>query len=170
MFSLDIVIASLGLIGILLSSMIAWDYTTNSIDAKERRNKLEAASFHTLSVLIETPGDPANWLEVTFNESNILSLGFASNSSTGLKHEGPWSLSRQKIDHLNSSHYNITKKILGLDGYEFSLTLKIYNGTGFVNNYSLSGERGNESEVSQKKRYALVDGSWVEIVLAVFDG
>ena len=169
-FSLDFLIAVIAFAAILTASAVVWDYTAKKTGAAEKRNGLELAAMNTLSALIETPGNPSNWSRLpaqNFNPSNVFSLGFAKNITHGLDFGGSWILDRKKLSYINSSTYNTTKNILGLAGYEFNLTLMDYNGTGFVFNYSVSGDFGNASNVVKHTRYAMIDGKKAEISLKV---
>ena len=169
-FSLDILIAMLAFITILVSSIIIWDYSTETINIKERRNELESASMNVLSLLIETTGIPSNWSNFAiqdFNESNVHAIGLAKNNSLGLSYSGPWEIDQKKIYYLNSSTYERTKKILGLAGFEFDLTLKIYNGSDYASNYSVSGNITDASDITKLRRYALMDGQRAELILKV---
>jgi len=162
-FSLDLVIAFLVFIGILLSSFVIGDYTTENLEQREIRTELELASIYALSALIETPGVPANW---SSDPSNLTSLGISKNNSYSLTFDGPWVIDEKKIFSLNESNYNQTKSSLGLDAYNFSVTLNTYNGSEYTFNYSL-GANVSGDEVLQLRRYALLNGDWAEVILKV---
>lgn len=169
-FSLDFIIAVIAFAAILTASAVVWDYTAKKTDAAEKRNGLELASMNILSALMETQGNPSNWSSLqlqNFNSSNVFSIGFAKNYTHGLDFDGSWIIDGGKIHYINSSTYNAAKNILGLEGYEFNLTLRTYNGTGFVFNYSVSGEFGNASNIVKHTRYAMIDGKKAEISLKV---
>ncbi len=169
-FSLDFLIAIIAFAAILTASAIVWDYTAKKTDAAEKRNGLELAAINVLSALIETQGSPSNWSRLhvqSFNSSNVFSIGLAKNITHGLDFSGSWVLDRKKLNYINSSNYNMTKNILGLSGYEFNLTLSTYNGTGFVFNYSVSGDFGNASNIVKHTRYTMIDGKKAEISLKV---
>lgn len=169
-FSLDMLIAMLAFVVILTSSIMIWDYSIETISSKERRNELELASIHVLSSLIETTGIPSNWNDLPlkdFNETNIHAIGLVKNSPLGLNYKGPWEIDLKKINYLNSSTYNKTKKILGLEGYNFNLTIKKYDGNNFVFNYSVGGNISNATEVISLTRYALLDSQKAELILKV---
>ena len=79
-FSLDGIVAVITFIIILIASMWLWDYSREKIHLTERRADLEIISKNALSVLVETPGNPANWTNLSdsdFNRTNIYSLGLA---------------------------------------------------------------------------------------------
>ena len=169
-FSLDFLVAVIAFAAILTASAVVWDYTAGKTDSTEKRNEIELAAMNVLSVLIETQGNPSNWSRLpvqNFNSSNVFSLGLAKNITHGLDFDGSWIIDREKLVYINSSAYNIAKNILGLAGYEFNLTLRTYNGTGFVSNYSVSGDLGNASNIARYTRYAMIDGKKAEISLKV---
>ena len=169
-FSLDMLIAMLAFITILVSSIVIWDYSQETINSKERRNELELASMNVLSTLIETPGIPSNWSDFPiqeFNESNVHAIGLAKNNSLGLSHKGSWEIDQKKLHYLNSSTYEQAKKILGLAGFEFDLTIKIYNGSDYAFDYSVSGNITNAPDITKLRRYALMDGQRAELILKV---
>ncbi|MBI2130693.1 hypothetical protein HYU10_02890, partial [Candidatus Woesearchaeota archaeon] len=72
----------------------------------------------------------------------------------------------KKLRYLNSSSYNKTKVMLGLQGYEFNLTVNKFNGSSFALNYSVSGEI-QSANVVKRTRYALLDNKRAELVLMV---
>ncbi|MBI2661775.1 hypothetical protein HYX09_05940 [Candidatus Woesearchaeota archaeon] len=168
-FSLDMLIAMMGFVILIISASLLWDYSLNSIDARENRYSMELAASGVLSSLLETQGNPSNWSSLPisqFNESNIDSLGLAKNSTLGLSHEGLWEIDWKKLRYLNSSSYNKTKVMLGLQGYEFNLTVNKFNGSSFALNYSVSGEI-QSANVVKRTRYALLDNKRAELVLMV---
>lgn len=169
-FSLDFLIAVIAFAGIIIASAVAWDYTARKTDSTEKINEMEIAAMNILSVLIETPGRPSNWSRLPvqdFSSSNVPSIGFAKNITHGLDFDGSWIIDREKLHYVNSSTYNTTKNIIGLQGYEFNLSLRIYNGTSFASNYSLSGNFGNANNIVRHVRYVIIDGKKAEISLKV---
>ena len=167
-FSLDLLIAILAFLTILTTSIVVWDYTTESITTKEKRNDLEISALHALSSLIETTGNPANWSSLSlnnFNETNVKSLGLIRNDSLSLSHKGLWEIDSKKLNFLNSSTINTSRKILGLHGYKFNLTLKKYNGSTFNYNYSVSDNFLDKSEIVRYSRFALFENTKAEIIL-----
>ena len=169
-FSLDVIIAVLAFTTILVSSIVIWDYTHETISKTERRIELELATMNVLSTLLESPGSPSNWSNFPvndFNESNVLSIGLTRNDSISLISKDLWHLDYEKISYLNPSTYNKTKKILGLAGHDFKLTINLFNGTEFSENYSVSGDLTNIEEQVVLTRYGLLNGEKTELVLKV---
>jgi hypothetical protein len=169
-FSLDLLIAGIAFIVILVSANLFWDYANSEVDLVERRNDMELAAINVMSVFIETEGDPKNWSALDdkdFNRSNIFYLGLAKNKSLATHFSGPWQFDSSKLNYLNSSNYNRTKKMLGLAGYEFNLTVRVYDGSALNFNHSVSGDFSDVETILKTTRLGLLDGKKAELVLRV---
>lgn len=183
-FSLDLIIAVIIFILILVSIAWAWDYSREKIISSEKKNDMLLVANNVLSVLVETEGNPANWSSFSvddFNESNILSIGLAKslatddttikNSARALSYNGVCNLDISKItilDNFDSQKYSTYKKILGINPYDFELSINMWNGA----NYSTSNIMGlypdNSENIIHADRFALLNGTWSKISLKVW--
>ena len=189
MFSLDAVIAASVFMVIIITSAWAWTYTQEKIDLTEKRNDLEIISKNALACLVETPGYPANWTNISesdFNETNILSLGLARSfsingvdldekrKSAGLSINNYLVLDKNKITklvELNSQKYSTYKRILGILGpdYEFQLTIKVWDGSSYNTNHEIGlAPTYTASNILRADRFALLNGNWTNVVLNVW--
>jgi len=188
-FSFDAIIAVITFVVILLSSIWIWDYSREKIYLTERRYDLELISKNVLSVLVETPGNPANWTNISdtdFNQTNINSLGLARSSShnnlnLGLKgRSGGLVFSDylvlevdkiERFDNLSSLKYDACKKILGILGpnYEFGIDVNVLNGSNYVTRYQIGTTVTPISkDIVRADRYALLNGTWTNVVFKVW--
>lgn len=188
-FFVDAAVATIVFLLILVASMWLWDYSMEKIELTERRNDLELISKNALAVLVETPGDPSNWTNVSefdFNETNINSLGLVRSysqndldiirkgKSAGLTIDNYLVLDENKIQRLDALYpqkYGIYKKTLGILGpnYEFQLMIKVWNGTGYDTQYEVGPNPGpNVLDIVRADRFALLNGEWANVVLKVW--
>lgn len=188
-FSADLAIATVTFLVILVSSMWLWDYSIEKIELSERRNDLEMISKNALAVLVETPGSPSNWTELSeadFNETNIYSLGLARSysqnnldvarkgKSAGLSIDNYLVLDENKIQRLIALYpqkYTTYKKVLGILGpnYEFQLIIKVWNGTDYSTQYEIgSSPSQNVMDIVRADRFVLLNGEWTDVVLRLW--
>lgn len=128
-FALDAAIGITVFIVILLSSVWAWDTAREKISLIEARNDLELVARTSASVLMQSPGNPANWDNYTvsdFNTTNIYALGLVKNRQ--------WAIDKNKtirLMELNSTKYSDIRSILGIKGpgYHFFLNVSLFNRT-----------------------------------------
>ena len=161
-FSLDIFIAVGIFILIILSTMTVWEYSREKISVNEMRNDMEIIARNSLSVLVETRGNPSNWSSYVFNESNINSLGLA---------DGFLVLNQTKISSLVLGNYQAAKRILGILGpnYEFRLNLAVWNGNAYADTYSIGLiPNSSASEVVRVERFALLNGTWAKVTMKLW--
>jgi hypothetical protein len=171
-FSTDLIIAVIIFTAILITSAWFWDATKEKMHLSETRNDLELIAHNSVSVLINTVGDPPNWHNISFNNDNIYSIGIGKNR--------PWFIDLNKakrLQELNSSeeNYELIKKILGIRGlnYEFYLNISMFNKTD-NSFYDISNvgifPNSSSSHVISIKRTMLsdVDNSWVSFNMLVW--
>jgi hypothetical protein len=169
-FSTDLIVAVIVFTFILITSAWFWDATKEKMHLSETRNDLELIAHNAVSVLINTVGDPPNWHNITFNESNVYSIGIGKNR--------PWFIDLNKatrLQELNSTDYETLKKILGVRGpfYEFYLNISKFNKTtSEFEDISLVGiyPNSSSSHVINIKRTMLsdIDRSWVSFNMLVW--
>jgi len=188
-FSIDAIIAIVSFLVILISAVWIWDYTKEKIELNERRNDLELISMNALAVLVETPGDPANWTGIQdddFNQTNVLSLGLARSysasnvdvarkgKSAGLSINNYLVMDIAKIQRLydsNAQKYEMYKKILGILGpaYEFQLLINRWDGNNYVTEYEIgAAPNSTAANIVRADRYALLDNNRVNVVFKVW--
>lgn len=153
MFSADIVIALMIFIFILMSIAWVWDFSTEKIRLDERRNNMNLISMQSLTSLIQTRGEPADWHflpEEEFNASNVASLGLVGTTLSA------WELDEYKIKKLyeyNQTKYETVKEMLGLRGSGYDFSIKLSKVGGFI----LPGFLGDK-----KIAYTYADGDPLE--------
>ena len=165
------IIAIFIFITIILSSAWFWDSTKEKMYITETRNDLELVSRNTISVLINTVGDPPNWNNLTFSEQNIYSIGIGKNRAWVIDEE-----KAKRLSNLNGTHYQDIKKILGVRGplYEFYLNISKFNlSSSSFTNIALVGKQPNSSaaHIVRVTRFALSDkdDSWIRMKLLVWN-
>jgi hypothetical protein len=169
-FSSDLVIAVTVFIFILITSAWFWDTTKEKIHMTEVRNDIELISRNSVAVLVNTVGDPPNWHDIAFTDENIYSIGISKNR--------PWLFDEDKVrrlDELNTTDYELIKRILGVRGagYEFFLNISKYNLTddSFVE-LGIIGKspNGSAAHVVNVERIGMsdYDDSWVRFNMKVW--
>ena len=140
MFSIDFVIALMVFIFILIAIAWVWNFSREKMSLGETRNNMNLVSTYALSSLIETPGSPMDWHELSdeeFNENNVASVGFANSALDA------WELDKEKIQRLyelNQSKYETIKKLLGLRGAGYDFNIKIEKVGGLLLSGFLGGD------------------------------
>ena len=161
-FSLDAVIAIGIFILILLSAALVWNYSREKISIEETRNDMEIIARNSLAVLIETKGNPTNWTDYDFNQTDIYSLGLADEFLL---------LNSTKINSLSSADYSTAKTILGILGsnYEFRLNIDTWNGASYISNYTIgTAPNATASEVVNIERFVLLDDLWAKTTMKLW--
>lgn len=134
--SLDAMIGIGIFILIIISAGFIWNYSRERISSAERRNDIEVVARNALAGLVSTSG-------------NKTSLGLASEYL--------------ELDY-DEYNYSTTKKLLGVQGYEYRLDFKTWNGTNYALNYSIGiVPNASASEVVQVERYVLLDNIRTQI-------
>jgi hypothetical protein len=149
MFSLDALIASMILIGIIVSTAAMWANISDKAVLISRANDIDYVSQNAFKVLIESEGDPHNWSDISssnFNTSNVRSLGLTKSSKSELDVN-----KIRKLVSLNSTDYGDYQILLGLQGYDFEVLIKTWNNTNFVNQYLI----GNSPPVNVERQVSL---------------
>lgn len=188
-FSLDMIVGIISFIIIILIGIWAWDYSNERIYLTETRNDLEIISKNTLNVLLQTPGNPANWTDLQdseINKTNIISLGLAKSKSlnnkdteersrsSGLTKYDYLVLDPEKLKKLNDSaslKYSTYKKILGIAGagYEFQLEIKEWDTDEFITEYQIGLEPSlNARNIVRSDRFALISNNKAHIILKIW--
>lgn len=160
LFSLDVIIAAGAFILILIAAIVIWEYTAENVVLKEKRNDMQLVSMNVLSALIETKGNPVNWTEYDYNETNVLSLGIASNR---------WILDENRIESMQDGNYDSTKKILGIANYDFELLIDSYDGSSYAEKYSIGISPSDAENIIVNERFALFNNSWSRLRLKVYE-
>ena len=129
MFSLDTIIAVIAFIIIILMGVWIRDYSNEKLYQTEIRGDIEIISKNALSTLLQTPGNPSNWTNLSaedFTTATIISLGMAKAATynnldiiekgkpTGIGINGYLVLDESKIQrlsNLNNQRYETYKKL-----------------------------------------------------------
>ncbi|MEM4662693.1 MAG: hypothetical protein QXM75_01600 [Candidatus Diapherotrites archaeon] len=155
LFTSDFIFA-LAVFGAALLMINSYSYFVSlrvkEFEAEQNREYVARRAAQTLML---SAGDPSDWYLVP--DQNIKSLGIASE---------PNILQRAKIESLASKDYNLVKNILGIQNYDFNLT--IFSSSGRVL-YSVGKTKSKDYAVTKINRIGLLDGSAVFITLEVFE-
>lgn len=147
---------------ILLSTASIWNYSGEKISIEEVRNDMETIARNALSVLVGTRGDPRNWTDYEFNQTNIRSLGLTDEFLI---------LNQTKIDSLSSADYSTAKNILGIigPGYEFSLDISVWDGTDYASDSTIGqSPNATASEIVKAERFTLLDSTWAKATIRLW--
>ena len=171
MFSIDVLVALIAFIFVFIAAAQLNEYSVEKISLLEKRNEMQRLSQSSMSSLIETAGIPPDWHtlpEDSFNVSHVHALGLVASPLHGYP-----LLSEQKIsvlDSLDASKYETYKTILGLHGYEFELDIRVWDGSSYSSLYSVGRSPASySSSVIRTDRFALVNGTWSNIILMVWE-
>jgi len=112
----DFILAIIILIFILQLSFSLWNNEIESFRLKEKRTDMEKTALSIVDLLIRSPGIPEDWengdmAEITLGlvkEDHVLDIG--------------------KVSKLFSSSIDNTKKLLGIENYDFFFVIKFTNG------------------------------------------
>ena len=179
MFSLDTIIAVIAFIIIILMGVWIRDYSNEKLYQTEIRGDIEIISKNALSTLLQTPGNPSNWTNLSaddFTTTNIISLGMAKTATynnlditekgkpTGMGINTYLVLDESKIQrlsNLNNQKYETYKKLLGILGpqYEFEIRIRPWQGTNYTTQYTIGLPPSSTAQnIVRSDRYALLDG------------
>jgi hypothetical protein len=164
LFSFDFVLA-VSLIFVLFGmALYVSDQAANSINNAENNRDLKISGEKALSNLIETPGNPANWNYLAFDDANAKSLGFAGSKNVldGAKVSDFFFLVNS-----NPQNYLLSKRLLGLDLPSSNYSILIYNSDGgIIDEISLAPP--TDSSVFTTDRLAILDSQIVRVSLKVW--
>jgi hypothetical protein len=156
-FSTD---ALVGLVVFLFALGIAFYYfsmVSERNSAFEESAELKNSAFNALSVLVETKGLPENWQSL--NVPEIKAFGIASERN--IIDSGKLS----RLAEISVSDYENAKKILGLQKFDFRVSVNDLNGSGIVS----AGSAGKALHSSFKaSRLALWNNEVVSVSLEAF--
>lgn len=186
--SVDALIAAIAFAVILVLALELWSSVTEKMALVERRSDLERIARGAAAVLVETPGVPANWsnLSSALTTDNVPAIGLAQGSSmnglaaqhassAGLLSRNALVLDARKVARLvqlDAGDHETVKRLLGIagPGYEFALRLAVWDGSSYALREQL-GQRPDAGAVHvvQRERIALLHGNWTRLTLQVWD-
>lgn len=164
MFSADMLFAIVIFVMILVGVIWLGDFVNEKIQYSENRKNMAIMASYAISSIVETPGSPSNWENLTdeeFNETNVLSLGLAD------PQKGPWQLDTSKLERLKEiypSKYDTLKNLMGLRGadYEFKLVISAVGNSSV--SIGLEPEL-NSTNIIVAQRKAIINSSTANITL-----
>ncbi len=107
--SIDLLISAIVFLMIFISIRGIWIENLNEGQASLNSYELELKTIQAVNCLLKTPGFPVDW-----NSSSVELIGLAKK---------PFVLSEDKVDEFLLLDYNNAKKALGIEGYEFNLSI-----------------------------------------------
>ena len=120
-FSLDLLVGAGVLLFLLTAYLIFLSDFSNRANSFEAYRSARIAAAEASSALAESPGEPADWQALASpNSSSIGSMGLCSQTRL---------LDNAKLAKLSTLAYNESKSILGLDRFEFRVSVLYANGT-----------------------------------------
>jgi hypothetical protein len=164
LFSFDFVLA-VSLIFVLFGiALYVSDSAANSINNAENSRDVKISGEKALANLVETPGSPANWNHLAFNDANVKSLGLASSKNVLNAAKVADFLSLVNSDPRN---YLLSKRILGLDlpSSNYSILIYAVNGSALG---GISQMPSVDSSVFATDRLAIMDSQIVRVALKVW--
>ncbi len=183
---MDLGVAIVTFLFILLASIYLYNYVFEGILIREERSDLLRVSHYLTSSLLQTPGNPANWTEISdgrFNTGNISSLGLAvpSNlqygdlqergSTAALKQAGLYVLHESKVSRLadlDSTKNETLAKLLGAAGYHFHISFDKWNGSDYNTAYGVGTEPVGATHVVRIDRMAIINDTRTHVVIKVW--
>ena len=158
-FTFDLIVSTCFFMVIILSMLWVWSSTArqmseySEVDAKYKR------VLDITQILVTDRGNPSNWYESAIvSEDGVYALGLVSS---------PNILDGKRIDNFLAIEYEVLKKILGLGGEEFRLTIirDIHDSRQLL--YEKGAVQNFEERISIK-RYALFEGEPVELKMTIY--
>lgn len=167
-FSVDLVIAMLIFLVILIFIFGVHQYAMDKTSSEDFDDETHIRQI--ADALVSTPGSPANWSSNSvINSTFVNSIGLVSNclgaadcariSNPSGRNKGKGAISLAKLSKFNES-YNGASEVLGLQPYNFRADLYLFNGTGYVMNFSAFQNQsyGDSSNTYVVTREVVVDG------------
>ncbi len=149
-FSADLVIALMVFLVILIFIFGVHQYALDKTYSEDFDDETQIRQI--ADTLVSTPGSPANWSSNSVvNSTFVDSIGLAD-SSKGI-------ISLTKLSKFNSS-YSGASELLGMQPYNFRADLYLFNGTGYVMNFSAfrNLSYGDSSNTYVVTREVVVEG------------
>lgn len=167
-FSADLVIALMVFLAILIFIFGVHQYAMDKTYAEDFDDEMQVRQIADL--LASTPGSPANWSSNSIvNSTFVNSIGLIDNcldtadcariSHPSGKNSGKGTISLAKLSKFNTS-YSGASGVLGMQPYNFRADLYLFNGTGYVMNFSAFRDQsyGESSNTYVVTREVVVDG------------
>ena len=151
-WSADLVAASLVILFILLFFILSWDELAIRWNTSQSYRVLFTDALVAADALFTTPGDPPSLHRLSqLNENNLKAIGIVDNRNeiNNLKLE--------KLKENNYSNYNLTKKTLGLERYEFLLTIMDIERNSTI--FRMGTEPPPDKQSASIERFVIVNGS-----------
>ncbi|MDI6798678.1 MAG: hypothetical protein QMD12_01620 [Candidatus Aenigmarchaeota archaeon] len=152
-FSIDLFIAIAVFIVVFWFYILTWERLTLSLKEVQAMKGFEALALSISDSLVRFPGAPERWEE---NVSNVSAIGLA------YAHV----FDKNKIRNFTSLDYNRTKKLIGLDGYEFYFKVYYLNRSVFAYH---GNAPVNFKQAVSTKRFGLLEGEAVVMELTIWD-
>lgn len=152
-FILSIIIFSL----ILLSILFIWNYTNAEISERLEFKKMKTLALFISDILIRSTGIPENW-----EENNVKVIGLAENENI---------LNKTKVLRFINMDYNTSKRVLGIQLYDYYFKLEDLNKSIIYINQTpvIKGiYPDNVSLIIPIYRYGLLDDAIVKMTFILW--
>ncbi len=163
-FSFDFIFAVSVIVFLFAIALFISDDVANVINERDSQRDLQLASSTALSVLIETPGDPSNWNNMEFSDSNVKSIGLVSQRNV---------LDEAKLRRFyeiadeNFENYTQLKRTLAIDLPSSNFSLIIYNASNFII-FETAYEPPSTADVHSLQRLAIIDNKPATVNLRIW--
>ncbi len=156
-FTLDLIFSLTIFTIIILTILWAWGETHSRVSQFQERESRRIKAVDLSDILITTMGNPEYWEDRdVVNYTNTYSIGLAGDENV---------LDIDKIVKLNNTNYTFSRMIMGLSREDYNLTI-VSNWSGVeVFHYSMGRSPENATERNIVRRYALLNGTRVEVRL-----
>jgi hypothetical protein len=168
MFSADMLLAIIIFVMILVAVIWLGDFLNEKIRYDENRRMMGISAGYAMSSLVETPGSPDDWENLSaanFNETNVASLGLAEVGYGG------WQLDPAKVARLSalgSSKYSELRDILGLRGAGYEYYLTIAQSAGPAVAIGIQPE-ANATNIIVASRGAVINSGYANVSLFLWE-
>lgn len=158
-FSTDLMFASIVFLFILILSITYSSEVANRIVFLEADYARDNSALNAANALLLPKGNPGNWENLP-DLNNVSAIGIARTRNE--IHEKKL----QRLVDLNANNYNGVKELLGLQKYDFKISVLRLQNRQSLAEFGL--EPGSEDEVSAVNRIAYYNGEEVIVRLKVF--
>jgi hypothetical protein len=158
-FTMDLMVSVFFFMVILLSMLWVWGESHRHMNEFREASGKSRRIGEVATILVKSPGNPRNWeTQLMLSPDTVSAMGLAGEPNV---------LDPVKLDQMNSMDYEMLREVLGLGTENFTIIVSSnYSGKPVVL-YS----KGMESDAGERltaKRYALLNGTRVELELATY--
>jgi hypothetical protein len=157
LFTTDLSISFSVVVIVIILTTLLWIYSLERKAIYRSQSELQQISRDVAYTLVDTPGYPESWTDV----STASAIGLSSGN-----HE----IDPVKLAALSSASYDDSLDALGIigSGYGFHIDVDVYGGSAFTPTYSFGGNSSAANVVVVHQRYALLNHSWTRLTLKVW--